>query len=210
MAWLNEATSLLKLDRCTEALDHLHASLDKANDQIDLLAKIASIYADTLFQHDKALQYYRQCQQLQPDNALVVCNLAECQVIMGNYAQGRAEAERAFGNIGAEEECALNLIVFASYALEGNAEGRARQFDQIQQRLRLGSAKENAGDQEEIWSFNGLMHKVRTSNVPEETKFLILTVIDLHQGQLKISNLSFFAAAQPQPVSGCEVSAAAS
>jgi tetratricopeptide (TPR) repeat protein len=201
---------MVKLDRCHDALKRLHSGLDLVNDRHDLLAKMASIYADSLFQHDQALEYYQQCLSTQPENVYVRCNLVECLVITGKYAEGRAEADKLTGKLAPEDACGLSLVVLASYALEGRMEDRSRQFNSVLEHFKVCLSESAPRKQEPNWNFNGLINKVRASNIPAESKFLVLTAIDIQQGQLRNSALSFFAAAEREPQATCETPAALS
>jgi len=197
--WVNRSNSLIELRRYKDARDSLEEGLKSVSDQRDLLMGIGFIYTEYLFEHDKALEYYNQRLQLDPSSVEVRINVAECLIKLGRVSEGRMEAEKLVGQLGdAELECGLSLVILASYALEGDAAGRARQFDVVLESFKICCPGGKPRKPETSWNFRGLLNTVRASNISAESKFLVLTAIDVQQGNLTQSSLSFFAAPEPQ------------
>jgi hypothetical protein len=86
----------------------------------------------------------------------------------------------------------------ASYALEGNAAGRAAQFDKVLEHFKVCCPGGVPIAQQHSWSFRGLANTIRKSNISSESKFLVLTAMDVHLGNLGQSKLQFFAAPEAQ------------
>jgi tetratricopeptide (TPR) repeat protein len=197
VSWLNKAQNLRESGRYHDALDVLNRAIEAVRDKLDILYATGLIYSDYLYLHDKALACFEQCLRLDPSNIQIRAAIAECLIKMGRYAEGRAEAEKLVGQLNdVDADCCLSLVILASYAFEGDVNGRARQFEVVLEKLNLCHLE---GKPEELtWAFGGLLNSLRVSNITSESKFLVSTAIDLHQGKLARSSFSFFDAGKPQ------------
>lgn len=199
--WVNQASSLIELGRPADALNCLKEGLTSVSEKRDVLSGIGFIYTEYLYQHDKALGYYEQRLQLDPSSVEVRINVAECLIKLGRVSEGRTEAEKLVGQTGKpEDECGLSLDILAAFALEGNLAGRARQFEVVVDNFKIYCPEGKPKKQESGWNFSGLVNTIRSSSISAESKFLVLTAIDVHQGKLTNSALSFFNTATPQTV----------
>ena len=197
--WLNKALNLRDTDSPHEAIDVLQRALQIVANKRDILSTLGYIHTEVLGEHDKALAYYQQRFQLDPEDVLNRANIADCLVKMGRFAEGRKLASQLLGKPtdNATLESNLNLIILASYALEGDSAGRARQFDLVLDRF-YKAVSGGASRVETSWVFSGLLQAIRASNMSSESKFLLATAIDVQQGKLALSDMSFFSAAKPQ------------
>ena len=201
LPWLNKALNMLDQGLYAgRVLDTLNRALEVVRDKREVLRFIAWIYTEHLFQHDKALACYEQVLRLDPTDIGRHADIADCLIRMGRYAEGRAEAEKVVGRLeGPEAECSVSLMILASYALEGDARGRAKQFEVVLEQLNKccqdGKPREPSTSDSE---FRGLLNTIHASNITSEAKFLVSTAIDLKQGSVSRSALSFFNAAKLQ------------
>ena len=197
---VNAAKSFTKLGLYKEALAFLHSGLAFVAQKRDVLFFIAYLNSDFLFDDEQALEYYAKCIEL--DSATdpnVHGNIAECLIKMGRFAEGRAEAEKLVGHWGdAERECALSIVILASYALEGDINGRATQFEVVLKNFRAWGPEAKPRNPETIWTFEGLAKKIKSSSISAESKFLVLTAIDVHLGTVTHGSLPFFNGSIPR------------
>ncbi len=120
-------------------------------------------------------------------------------ILVGRFAEGRAEAKKLAGRLkdqGLESE--FSLVMLASYALEGDLVGRARQFESVLEQFKKRSSEGKPRQSQFEWNFGGLVNAIRSSSISAESKFLVLTAIDMQQGKLANGDLSFFSASNPQ------------
>ena len=199
--WLNKAECLVRLGRREDALATLDEGLKVISDKASVLAKKGYIYSEYLYQQDKALECYIKCRELEPTNVVISSDIAEVLIKMGRYAEGRAEAEKLMGSLpDLERECAMSIVILASYALEGDVSGRTRQFENVLEQFKAYCPGGKPKKKEREWSFAGLVNTILSSNISAESKFLVLTAIDVHQGKLIDSELSFFKPATLQTI----------
>ncbi len=204
-AWTNRARSLCKLQHCDEALRSLYEALELVPDKTDILGSIGTVYADFMFQPEKALEVIQQRLEIDPDDKGARSDLADCLIQAGRFQDGRAEAEKLVGHLESKAlELALSILVLASYALEGDLAGRARQFDIVLARLEECFPPGTPVKREETWEFGGVRNKMLRSNVSAESRFMVFTAIDMQGGDLNQNELSFFKSPEPQPATGDE------
>jgi len=197
--WLNKARNLLQLGFPRDALNTLHQALDAVSSKRDVLATMGFIHTESLYEHDKALPYYQQCLQHDPTDVTIRAAIAECLIKMGRYKQGRTEAEQLLGQMGNQDlESSVGLVILASYALEGDLAGRVRQFDAVLEHFGNKSSRKVDPNEEAAWVFNGLLEAIRSSTMSRESKFLVLTAIDVQERRIDQNKLSFFTAAHSQ------------
>jgi tetratricopeptide (TPR) repeat protein len=195
---VNAAKSLIKLGRYNQALESLKKGLASITQKRDVFFSIAYLYSDFILDDDKALEYYAKCIDLDPADQHVRGNIAECLIKMDKFAEGRAEAEKLVGHWGdAERESAMSIVVLASYALEGDINGRTTQFEVVLKNFRAWCPEAKPRNPETIWTFGGLVNKINSSSISAESKFLVLTAIDVHLGEVTHGSLPFFIGSKP-------------
>ena len=199
--WTNKARSLAKLNRCSEALEMLNQALTVSADKAVIYGAIGQLYGDFMFQPVRALEFLRKRVELDPENKGARSDLAECLIQAGRSQEGRAEAEKLVGQMGAWVDLALSIVILASYAIEDDVAGRARQFEIVLARLADCYPQGTPAKRQETWEFGGLRNKLLCSSVSAESKFLVFTAIDLQRGDLDRQLLSFFTyTPPPKPV----------
>jgi hypothetical protein len=137
------------------------------------------------------LEWYRQALAIRQDDVTSKAAVAECLVTSGNYPEGRAcalEAER--DSTDRALQCVARYLVMVSYALERNVTGSEKYFRHFLDHFTAQSpGQPSVGN----WVYSGLINAINNSGVTHETKFVLLTLIDLQLGKLLCSELTFFA-----------------
>jgi tetratricopeptide (TPR) repeat protein len=188
--WLEKSDSLRKLERLDDAIHCLESALEVVEDRHRVLSALGLLFSDHKFDEQKALEWFRQALAIRPYDVEIKFNIAECLVTFGNYCEGRAyalEVER--DSAVSTLQCAGQYLVMVSYALEGDAMGSEKHFRRFIDHF----TKENKGQPSVMnWDCRRLIKNITESEVNQETKFVLLTLIDLQLGTLLRSNLTFF------------------
>lgn len=199
LPWVNMASSLAKLGHVDKAEECLKTALGVARNRAHVLNGLGWLFTVYKYDHQKALEFFRQALELNPNDISVKINIAECLVKTGVYGEGRdfaLQVERDSADVVLQ--CVARYLVMASFALEGDAVNREKHFERfIEYYVSSGIAQKGVG----IWSYRGFVDAVTKTDVPLETKFVLLTLIDLLDQKDLVPRLTFFAE-QAKPRAG--------
>jgi tetratricopeptide (TPR) repeat protein len=202
LPWVNKSETLKKLGRIDEAIQTLNSARGVVSNQNDILLNLATLLADYRSDDGGALECYERILESSPDDTLVKAGLVEILIKLGRYRDGR---QRALEVVQASKDHDLRYIVdylvVVSHALEGsniNAE-----LPKLVERFR--SPDKTVLTESTNWNYRGITRTIRKSDLAVETKFLLLTLIDLQRGKIDSSELAFFES-EAAEVSTAEVS----
>lgn len=109
----------------------------------------------------------------------------------GNYPEGRAYALEVERSTDGTLQCVARFLMMVSFALEGDVTGSEKHFLRF---IDLFTAQSDSQPCVPDWNYSGLIKAITKSGVAQQTKFVLLTLIDLQLGKLLRSSLTFFAA----------------
>ena len=189
LPWVNKSVSLRKLGRIDDALQYLEAALAKVSDQTEVLISLAGLFADDRSDDERALKYYQLALETKPEELRIKAGMAECLIKSGRYREGRAYAlEVGRASKDANLQCVVQYLMVVSYVLEGADTGM--EFRKFIEHFR-GQSEKSIADSTD-WNYRGVKNTINKSDVAPESKFLLLTFIDLLLGKIDASKLSFF------------------
>jgi len=190
--WNNKSKCLLEMGKPGEALRCLKESLLVADDRHAALTNLGLFYSESLYRHKRALQVYEEALKLIPEDAMTKANIAECLVKLGRYREGRKWAVEIVDQLADSptDQCAAKYIILVSYALSGDTKNRGREFAEFLDFLNQAEGRRPEDDP--TWDFRGLINTIVNSKADAETKFLLLTGIDLQQRKLSRDTFTFF------------------
>lgn len=195
--WINKAACLQKLDQIDEAVQCLESARKVVESQYEVLQELGYIFSQYKHDYEKALEFDRQTLEICGDDtdlaSLAKANIAEDLVNLGRYNEGRTYALQVDrdSNDGLLQ-CVTRYLTMVSYALEGDTKNSDRQFRNFIQHLWSPTEDQKYIVKESDWDYRAVINAIATSNASLDTKFLLLTLIDLQAGKIPVSNLSFF------------------
>jgi tetratricopeptide (TPR) repeat protein len=174
----------------SEAEHCYNAALKLNPKDIDALSGLSVLYAEYMDMYDKALQLAHRMLEINPDFQAKT-NIAENLIKVGRYEEGRKYALQVLNETQDTVSQSINrFLISSSYLLENDTTNGAKELAKV-----LGYYKNLNEDfkvEEEQWSFRGLINVISKSNTNLQTKFLLLTLIDLIHGKIDRNRLSFF------------------
>ncbi|KAF5431337.1 Tetratricopeptide (TPR) repeat [Candidatus Methanophagaceae archaeon] len=163
-------------------------TMDQKN--IEALVGLRFIYSDFTYEFDKALQIACRVLEINPDFVEKI-NIAEILIKLGRYEEGRKYALQAINETqDTVYKGIIGFLISSSYLLEGDTTKGGNELATF-----LDDYMGPNGDfkvEEGRWIFRGLINVISESNANLQTKFLLLTLIDLIQGKVDRNKLSFF------------------
>ncbi len=189
LPWINKGESLRKLGRIDEAVDSLKSAVGVVTARRDILLNLSSLFGDYKADDKAALDCYEQILKPNPEDVTAKAGMAEILIKLRRYRDGRASAQEVMlASKDTNLQCVAQYLVVVSYALEGANTGT--EFQKLIEHFRSHSEKSVADSTN--WNYSGLTNTINKSDVALETKFLLLTLIDLQLGKIDASKLSFF------------------
>lgn len=193
---LNKAKSLVKLGAVDEAISSLESALPEVSNPREALILMASIFLEQKSDRQAAIGYYQRALEMNPGDLPMKAAIAEMLILSGKNEEGRKYALEAIaGPEDTDLQCVAHFLIALSLALEG---GELSTELSTLQRL-LGRERQKTVAQAASWNFNDLIGKVKASELSLETKFLLLTLIDVQLGNIKTSSMAFFRDAESKP-----------
>ncbi len=167
--------------------------LDSDSNRLDALSKLAFLYSEYLYEHNKALEISRQILSNNPGDCLFMANVTEDLIAAGHYEEARTFAAQVLSESSDPVlQIVIRFLVFASYLFEDNAIKAGKEFARILDNYRTKSTSLKIDEYK--WTFNGLINVIENSNAHIHAKFLLLILIDLMQGRIDNRNLTCFTA----------------
>jgi tetratricopeptide (TPR) repeat protein len=192
--WIVKGDSLRTIGDYSEAEHCFKKAHDLDPNNMDALYGLGLIYSEYTYDYDKALQMDREILEINPDDLVAKACIAEDLIKAGSYEEGRKYALQAINETqDTVYQGIIRFLISTSYLLEGDTTNGGKELAKF-----LDDYKNPNGDfkvEEERWIFRGLINVISESNANLQTKFLLLTLIDLIQGKVDRNKLSFF---QPQ------------
>ena len=197
LPWRNKSLALLQQNRPEDARRCLEAAIRAVGNRLGTLSMLAFFLSDYLFEPKEALKIYLQALRINPKDVGTKASIAECLIKVGRYREGREFAKQVTsGSTDVVKQQVMRYLRLVSYALEGNASRQNREFGNFLGWLRTHDTEASAAT-DSRWYFGGLIETIMKSRAPLETKFLLLTLIDLQQGRVATSSMSFFSGRVP-------------
>jgi tetratricopeptide (TPR) repeat protein len=190
LPWINKGESLRKLGRIDEAVQCLESALAVVSDQRDVLQNLASLFADSKFDDERALECYQQILKINPDDLSIRAGMAEILIKLRRRDGRDLALEVGRVSKDVDLQCVAQYLAVVSKAFE-RAEMSTEFLKLVQYLKERGAKLVNIADSVN-WNFDGLSKTINESDVAPETKFLLLTLIDLQLGKIDSSKLSFF------------------
>ena len=189
-SWIVKGYNLRAIGDYSEAEKCYQRALTLDSKNIDALEGLRLIYSDFKYEYDKALQLARRVLEINPGFSAKT-SIAENLIKVGNYEEGRKYALQALNETqDTVYQCNIRFFIFSSYLLEGDTTNGDKEFKNFRDYYE--KQNEDFKVEEEQWSFRGLINVINKSNTNLQTKFLLITLIDLIQGKIDRQKLSFF------------------
>ncbi len=180
--------SLQALGKYSEAEQCYNKALDLDPKNINALSDLSLLYSEFLYNYEKALELKRRVLEIDPDNFLAKTNIVENLIKVGRYKEARKYALQVLDeSLDTVKQCIIKFLIFTSYLLEGNTTNGTNEFFDYYSKL-----DKDFKIEEEQWIFRGLIKAINKSSVNVQTRFLLLSLIDLLQGKIDRKKLSFF------------------
>ena len=192
--WVNLGIALKKLGRVDECRDWLHKGLqrDFGSDEAraGVLNALAALESEQGRNIRKAVEHIRAADAAYPTSPVIQANMAEILMKSGEYAEARRYADAADAEYADKETgCAVSFLRFACDLLEHNEEGAYRELGRFLERVQ--SCLDRKLELAPAWSFVGYEELLAESDI--QTRFLLLTLIDLQTGRIDPKKLTFYA-----------------
>ncbi|NQE45224.1 hypothetical protein C5S31_04280, partial [ANME-1 cluster archaeon GoMg2] len=157
---------------------------DKA---IELNPKDAGIYLNRgvayrkLKQHEKEQEDYKKALELDPNYVGAMLNFSESYIITKNYAAAHEMAERAL-NIAEESKDIIisHFLMVCSSLFQNKNEDAKSQLNRLIDHL------EKIKDWMREWDFSDIKQAIESSELDEDTKTLMLSLIELLENKITL------------------------
>lgn len=191
--WIKKASALYNIGNYSEAERCYDEAFKLDPKNIDATRELILIYSSFKQEYDKALQKSQLLLEINPDFD-AKATMAEVLILIGRYEEGRKYAIQAlFEAHNAFNKCLTRLLIISSYLLEDDAANCSEEYAKFFNSYKNIDKDYKFGeDEEEGWHFGGLINVIGKSDINLQTKFLLLTVIDLMRGKVDKQKLSFF------------------
>src|SRR5580704_10804491 len=191
LPWANKGRCLRDLGRIKEARECLEAGVQVVRDKRGALVALGGLFADYLGEYQVALDTYRRVLEFAPGDAVAKANMAECLILLKKFQEGRKEAQEAFEKSrDSRLKNISRILMLVAYAFERDSTNTSYEFENVAERIK--AARSTVSRSKMQWTFESLGAFISKSDVRAETKFFLLTLLDIEQGLIPIDNLSFF------------------
>jgi len=188
---LAKGDSLLAMDQISEAKKCLKKALNLEPTNADILMKLGAVYSDYTFEPKKGIEISQQMLKINPRNEFAKAGMVEDLTAVGRYREARRYASQVMKETqNVVFQSVMRYLVFASYVLEGKIVSSHKAFTEFVNYYR--SLGDDFKIEENQWIFRGLIHAIRKSTTKPQTKYLLLSLIDLLKGEIDRRRLSFF------------------
>lgn len=210
LAHQSKSAALLKLDRNDEALDYVDKGI-KLNPNVRSLWSLKGTILQASGKYGEAEESFntsidlglQEVGNLKFDEK---AELAEKLIIVRRYSEGSYyarqalnEAQRAVFDDKAAWECILRFLLLSSYLLQADSTSQADSIGNLKE-FTMGTAEFNRFvaafkqlDEDfrawDYWDFTALVSAIKGNEATLQTKFLLLSVIDLLKGDTDKHNL---------------------
>jgi tetratricopeptide (TPR) repeat protein len=190
--WTNKADALRRLGMMTEAEACFREGAEQAADKERALTALAEFLAEYKGNDAEALDLFRQVSEMNPADLGAKASIAELLIKLGQFAEGRRYAVEAASRTTDEKlRCITNFLVITADNLENATGAGADEYNTFFARMASLSKEDRC--MEGVWNYSGLIRTISGASIPEERRFLLLTMIDLQLGRVQRSNLTYFA-----------------
>jgi Tfp pilus assembly protein PilF len=144
-----------------------------------------------LKQHEKEQKDYKKALELDPNNITVMLNFSESYIITKNYVDAHEMAERAL-NIAEESKDVIisHFLMVCSFLFQNKKEDAKRQLNRLIDYL------ETIKDWTLKWDFSDIKQAIESSNLDEDAKSLMLSLIELLENKITLNEFKSILAAQ--------------
>ena len=187
-AYNSKAAAYTELGKYNEAIKCYNKAIEVDPQSVEGLEGLGLIYSDYIYDFQKALEQSFKLKQIRDDPSTTM-NLAEDLLKVGEYEKARKFAiEASKAGVEKIKEPIIRLHILCSYMLENDMANAEKQLSSFYDSLR----HQNFTIGKEIWMFRGLTFAIANGTASLQTKFIILTLIDLLDGRISKNSLSIF------------------
>jgi tetratricopeptide (TPR) repeat protein len=190
LPWVNNSRCFRELKDFEAGRKCLEDALGVIGEHRMLLIALGQLFGDYLNDIHRALGLYKRALQLAPNDALAMTNIAECLIRVKEYRDARNYVASA---IDVSEDRKLTVIcrflALMCCSLEGDRAEQKTAFDEF---IRSFVSHKVGPISSLRWDFGSLTTVVTSVDADLETKFLLLTLIDLLSERRTTVDLTFF------------------
>ncbi|MCA2249985.1 tetratricopeptide repeat protein [Mycobacterium intracellulare] len=190
--WANKADVLERLGREADAIKLLDEASRVVSSPTDLVRRKVRLLCDTLGRNEEALDVLAEAVRRWPSDSTLAGELAELMLINGRYdAANNLAAELLLrSDTSPIIECAMRFVILTSHAL-------ANGLDEIDWYLEdftryYSGALRQEGKARFMFGYQALRSLLLKDTVSATARMLLLTLIDLQEQRIDLSELSFF------------------
>lgn len=164
----------------------LEKALKQDPNNISALNGVVNLYTEHLMDFEKGYSASKKILELQPDPTYITSH-AEILVKLGRYGEARRYCHKAMDNVDPMYRTINRFLITCSYLLDGSSKGDGELKGFIDHVKGLDRDFKVSEDQ---YVFRGLVSAIRNSRAPQQTKFTLLTLLDILTGRVEKSRLS--------------------
>jgi tetratricopeptide (TPR) repeat protein len=172
-AYYNRGLAYRKLKRYERAIEDYNKAIE-LNHDFTLAYKSRGVAYRELKQYAKEQEDYKKALELDPKHILALLNFSESYIITKNYVGAHATAEKALNIAEESKDLIISHFLMVCSSLFQNKNGDARS-----QLNSLFSYLETIKDWTLEWDFSDIKQAIESSDVDEDTKSLMLSLIEL-------------------------------
>lgn len=197
-AWVNKIDVFTDTGRIDEAEACLEELGKRTGRSPVFLTLKANFMSDWLGDDRGALELITESHQMDPTDEATAANTAEIYLKLGEFESCRGHASDLLRSESISESirCGLLFCVYASFVLEGNeGEDREAAFHDFITRFRTAFVGDHSRRFE--WNYQGLRRMIVNTVDHDETRFLLLSAIDVQANTIDAERMSYFS---PAPI----------
>jgi tetratricopeptide (TPR) repeat protein len=192
-AWNNKGVILIEKKKYNDAIKCFDRALEIDPDNNSAWCnkgdslQIIGNYSEAERCYSEVIQRLKNIENLSLEDEI---NLTETLIKVGRYREGREYALQILNKTqNIVYQCGIRFCKLSSYLIEGDVNNGTREFAEFLKYYKSLNADFKIEDVE--WDFRGLINVISRSRADLQTRFILLTLIDLMQGRIERGKFSF-------------------